>query len=97
MLSREGFLIFKLPIRERQLAFVKLILSHRVFNLTMKSYFEKRGNLSKDLVVEIMKRSNIISVNSEQTFRRRASTVISWINWIVALIDENPLSVEQNR
>lgn len=87
-LTNVGFRVFNLPILERQLEFVKLILSHKAFKDTLKLYFDKGDVPSKDEVVEIMKKSKLYNVDSEQTYMRRASTVISWTNWIIELIEE---------
>lgn len=88
VLTKVGLRIFSLPIVERQLEFVKLILSHGVFKDVLKLYFDKGNAPSKDEVVEIMKKSRLYNVNSEQTYKRRASTVNSWTNWILELIEE---------
>ncbi|MDR0769185.1 MAG: transcriptional regulator [Dysgonamonadaceae bacterium] len=88
VLTKAGLRIFGLPIIERQLEFVKLILSHRTFKDTLNLYFDKGDVPSKDEVVEIMKQSKLHNVDSEQTYKRRASTVISWTNWILELIEE---------
>jgi len=77
-----------MSIVERQLEFVKLVLSHGAFNGTLKLYFEKSDIPSKDEVVEIMKKSALYNIDSEETYRRRASTVISWVNWILVLVEE---------
>lgn len=87
-LTKVGLRIFSLPIVERQLEFVKLILSHGAFRDALKLYFDKGDTPSKDEVVEIMKSSKLHKVDSEQTYKRRASTIISWINWILELIEE---------
>ncbi len=88
VLTKLGFSIFSLPIIERQLEFVKLILSHSPFKNTLKLYFEKGNTPSKDEVVEIMKSSKLYNIDSDQTYRRRASTVLSWTNWVLELIEE---------
>lgn len=86
-LTKEGVRIFNLPIVERQLEFVKLILAHIAFQNTLKLYFDKGDVPTKEEVVEIMKRADLYNIDAEQTYRRRASTVISWINWILGLIE----------
>ncbi len=88
VLTREGNRIFSLPIIERQLEFVRFILSHRAFNDTLRLYFSKGNVPSRDEIVEIMKKSELHNIDSEETYKRRASTVISWINWIIELINE---------
>jgi len=87
-LTKVGLRIFGLPIVERQLKFVELILSHGAFRDTLKRYFDKGDTPSKDEVIDIMKNSKLHKVDSEQTYKRRASTIISWINWILELIEE---------
>ena len=87
VLTPEGSRIFNLPIIERQLEFVKLILGHTAFQNTLKLYFDKGDVPTKEEVVEIMKHSKLHNIDSEQTFGRRASTVISWINWILGLTE----------
>lgn len=86
-LTQDGFRIFNLPIVERQLEFVKLILSHTVFQNTLKLYFDKGNVPTKDEVVEIMKNAKLYNIDSDQIYKRRASTIISWINWILGLIE----------
>jgi hypothetical protein len=87
-LTQIGLKIFGMSIFDRQLEFVKRIVSHRVFNGTLKLYFDKGGSPSKDEVIEIMKKSRPHSIASDETYRRRASTVLSWIKWILELIEE---------
>ena len=86
-LTQDGIRIFNLPIVERQLEFVRLILSRAAFKNTLKLYFDKGDVPTKDEVIEIMKNARLYNIDSEQTYRRRASTVISWINWILELIE----------
>ena len=87
MLTKKGAYIFNQPIVERQLEFVKLILSHATFQKTLKLYFDKGNVPTKEEIVEIMKNAKLYKIDSEQTYKRRASTVISWINWILELTE----------
>lgn len=87
-LTQVGVKIFNLPIRARQLEFVKLILSHLVFKSVLKQYFDDGLVPSKEFVVEIMKRSLLYNVDRESTYVRRSSTIQSWINWIIGLVEE---------
>lgn len=86
-LTQNGFRIFNLPIVDRQLEFVKLILVHAAFRNTLKLYFDNGNVPTKDEVVEIMKNVRLHNIDSDQTYKRRASTIISWINWILGLIE----------
>ena len=75
-------------IVERQVKFIKTILAHGVFNKTLALYLQKAEKPTKDEIVEIMKESHLYKVNSESTFRRRASTVLSWVDWILGVENE---------
>lgn len=87
-LSETGLHLYDLSIRDRQIMFIKLILSHKVFNNVLNLYFKKNDLPTKDEIVKIMKKSNLYNIDSDQTYRRRASTIISWTNWILELIEE---------
>jgi len=87
-LTTKGLKVFSLSIFERQLEFVRLILSHEVFKETLKQYFDNGISPCKEKVVEIMNRSKLYNIDSGNTYIRRASTIISWVNWIIGLIEE---------
>ncbi len=84
-LTDEGRRLLRLKYKPRQLKLVELILSHRAFNETFKLCIEQGEISSKDEIVEIMKRSELYNVESENTFYRRASTIAGWINWVLEL------------
>lgn len=79
-LTEKGVKMFDFSIKERQIEFIKSILSHKVFNLVLKKYFENGEIPSKNEIVEIMKTSNLHNLKSDVTFFRRSSTILSWIN-----------------
>lgn len=83
-LSSRGSDIFDLPIVERQTELIALILSHKIFRKALCLHFRKKGILSSD-VINIMKREKLRNVDSDETRARRASTVISWVKWILSL------------
>ena len=87
-LSSLGEKILSYNFKDRQLAYFKCILSHEVFAKTLKRFFDSGAMPSKPELVEIMKESNLFNVKSDETFVRRSSTVNSWINWIVGLIND---------
>lgn len=87
-LSKIGRKILTLNFKQRQLAYCKLILSHKTFNHTLQKYFDAGSMPSKNDIVKIMKNANLYNVNSDSTFYRRASTITKWINWIIDLINE---------
>jgi hypothetical protein len=80
-----GTRILILKFKERQLKFAELILKHKVFADSLKLYFEKAEEPSKPEIVSIMKACRLYKIDSEITFKRRASTVLSWIDWIMDL------------
>jgi hypothetical protein len=87
-LSPKGKEIFKKDISSRRLDFIKLIISKVVFRKTLELYFNKASMPTKDEVVLIMKESKLNNIASEETYSRRASTVLGWTNWIIGQIEE---------
>ena len=87
-LTIEGKKLFELSIFERQIKFIELILSHLPFNKTLKLYYSRCNVPDKHAIVAIMKKSNLYNIYSDETFYRRSSTIISWINWILEQIEE---------
>lgn len=87
-LSVKGKSIFKKDINLRRIEFIELLLSKKAFNTTLELYFSKAGMPTINEIVAIMKQSNLNNVSSENTYHRRASTVLGWINWIVEQIEE---------
>jgi hypothetical protein len=87
-LSAAGNQLFNKVLIDRQMEYIKLILSHAVFRETLKQYFETGEMPSRNSIVEIMRRSNLYNVQSDETYSRRASTITGWINWIMNQIEE---------
>lgn len=87
-ISTNGKKILDLDLKQRQLEFCKIILSHKAFNMTLQKYFQKGEMPEIEEIVYIMKQSDLYNVQSEKTFIRRASTIKVWINWIVSLIND---------
>ncbi len=87
-LSQKGKKLFKVSIVNRQIVYAKSILSHHAFHTTLKLYFKKGERPNKLEIVDIMKKSNLHNVDSNSTFNRRASTISSWTDWIMDLIEE---------
>jgi predicted transcriptional regulator len=86
-LTQEGADLFNLSIFNRQIKFIELILSYSVFNRTLGMYFENGIKPGKKDIIQIMYNSNLANI-ADETYRRRASTVVSWINWIIDLAQE---------
>ncbi|MCH3972393.1 MAG: transcriptional regulator [Oscillospiraceae bacterium] len=87
-LTKLGKQILQCSFKQRQLAYCKQILSHQVFHLTLEKYFENGVMPSKDEIVRIMKQCNLYHIGKDSTFGRRASTIRSWVNWMVELIND---------
>ncbi len=87
-LSSRGREILRKKYKQRQLEFCNLILRHRVFAKTLERYFLKNAMPSADEIIEIMKQSGLYRVESEATYKRRASTVRGWTEWITGLINK---------
>lgn len=88
VLSNKGETVFETQLFERQKIFVELILSHKAFKETIELYLQNGEMPHKAAIVDIMKSSNLYNVNSLTTYNRRASTVSSWINWIINLVQD---------
>jgi len=87
-LTIKGREVFNLPIVDRQIEFIKIVLSHSVFKKVIELYFENADAPSRDKIVEIMKDASLYNMRSNTTFYRRASTILGWINWIMSLLKE---------
>ncbi len=87
-LTKEGINLFGLSIFNRQIKFIESILSHGIFNSTLKMYLKNGLIPTKQDIIRLMYDSNLGDVVSEKTRGRRAATVISWINWIINLVEE---------
>lgn len=86
-LSNEGKRIMKLNYKEKYLAIVEKILQNLSFNKTFALYLKKGYIPEKYEIVNIMLKSNVYNIRSRTTYHRRASTVRSWLEWIIELQD----------
>lgn len=84
-LSENGRKLLNQPYRIRQLGFVGLILKHRVFKETLQRHLDSGVMPSKPEIVAIMKKSGLYNIQRDSTYERRASTVSSWVSWILEL------------
>lgn len=84
-LTELGRKILNLRYKQRQLEFVKLILKHKVFYDYLKLYFENSDKPTTFDTIKIMKHCDLYNIESESTYKRRASTIRSWIEWILDL------------
>lgn len=86
-LSNAGRRVMKMPYRERQIAIATAILRHRVFNETLKVHLQCGEMPDRNTIVQIMQNCGVYNVGSPETFKRRASTIRGWIDWILGLIE----------
>lgn len=71
---------------QRNLALVKTILKHHVFNETLRLYLRQAVRPTVEQVVEIMNAAKLgLDREGTTTSRRRAQTVLAWIDWIMRL------------
>lgn len=80
--------ILTLPYKKRQLEYTECILKHKPFSMTLAHYFKTGEIPEKNIIVQYIKKSNSHCSERNSTQYRRASTIISWIKWIVGLINE---------
>lgn len=74
-----------LRYKQRQLEFVKLILKHKAFYDYLRLYLENSNKPTTFDTIEIMKNCDLYNIESESTYKRRASTIRGWIDWILDL------------
>ena len=86
-LNQIGLGIFSLDIKKRNLAIVKLILQHKPFHEVFRFYLDNKRLPSSDEIFDILKKNKIYNVNSDVTLKRRATSVRSWIRWIINLYE----------
>lgn len=83
-LTNIGVAVYKKSYKERQLELVKLILSHRIFRDLFGEILETGVIPDKGRVVELELEYNVCSID---VVSRRATSVISWLNWIFNLVN----------
>lgn len=88
VLSKLGQQTMSTSLIDRKKEFIKLIVSHKVFKETLKLHLEIGEMPSKDQIVELMKGSKLFRIGKDSTYERRASTISSWVNWILEQIEE---------
>lgn len=86
-LSIKGILIFKKDTKEKYLSIVELIFEHKPFYDVFTSILKNKSIPENDDIFLILKENDLYNIDSDVTLRRRASTVKSWINWIISLYE----------
>ncbi len=83
-LTNTGVNVYKKSYKDRQLELVKLILSHRIFRDLFTEILETGEIPNHKRVIELELEYNVCSINVAS---RRATSVISWLNWIFNLVN----------
>lgn len=91
-LSESGLRVVEQEYTQRQLSIVACMLKHKVFHDVLRFHLEHGKMPSKADIVNIMKGANLHNVEADTTYARRATTVSSWVNWILGLIDNDTLN-----
>lgn len=81
-----GQTLMRTTFRQKNLGFIRCILSHEVFNRCMKLYMQRASPLSQDEIISIMRTCNLSRIGSS-TYGRRAQTIRAWLDWIIAICD----------
>lgn len=88
-LSERGRYILGLrSISERQLRLIETIISHQAFARVLRCYLEHSEVPSKERIVEIMQDCGLQNMGTDGMYNRRASTVKSWVQWIIGTMTE---------
>lgn len=85
-LTEKGKDLFSLSLKYRNLKFAECILEKKVFNESFKRTKGEKDTISRNTLVDIMKNSALNNISADSTYKRRASTVNSWLNWILDLV-----------
>lgn len=82
--------IMKLGLRERQLKLAKSMFEHEILRRCFEMTYLSGRIPTVDDVVPIMAELNVCNPGANDSmYRRRASTVIAWIRWLISLTDES--------
>lgn len=85
-LSDVGRGILKKRYKQKYLGLARLIIQHRIFKEVIVAYLSEGHPPSLGKVTQIMNSVGLLNVQKDSsTVRRRAQTVLSWINWILNL------------
>ncbi len=83
-ITDKGKNLLQLTYKKRQLEYVKLILSHEIFNNIFEVVLRTNEFVSKSFIEKRMKELNICS---DSLIGRRSSSVSGWIKWIFNLVN----------
>ena len=86
-LSESGKKTMSKQLRERNLDIIRAILQDEVYYHSFSYLLENNALPDKKYVAEKIRKYYPPKKNGDQTPERRSQTVISWINWIVDLVN----------
>ena len=84
-LTEKGKSLFKINLKNRNLAFVRAILEKRAFYKVFGLYLEKNKMPDQEEIIKIMQESNLYNIRAISTYIRRTTTITGWIKWILEL------------
>lgn len=96
-LTEKGKELMQMDHKTKNLTIVESIISHKPFYVALQQYLENGQFDNKDIAKSILTESP--NVNSEETAKRRAQSVCSWIRWIINLTTlyyNDPYSKDNN-
>ena len=82
-LTAKGKKIINSNYKQRHLAFCTAILQHEVFRKVFIRYMDLGVTPAIQEIMNIMYGSHLYNLKSENTYKRRSSTVIAWVTWII--------------
>ncbi|WP_288791939.1 type II restriction enzyme [uncultured Corynebacterium sp.] len=85
VLNEQGTAILNLGYKQRQLAYVRLLSQHHIFNRLLQTALTSGCVPSIDVITDEMRQHNICI--EESTINRRAQSVASWIGWVLTLVE----------
>jgi hypothetical protein len=83
-LTNRGRQIFKMRYQDRQLALVSQIFEHQIFQDFFIDIYRLGKFPEREEIEEWMRKNNVCN---ERLIVRRASTVLSWLTWMVSLTE----------
>jgi hypothetical protein len=85
-LTLRGSTIMAKKTPARSLSLVECILEHEIFNKALRLYLNQAARPTIEQVMEIMNEARLgLDLGGSTTIRRRAGTVLSWMDWIMKL------------
>lgn len=87
-LTALGVAINEKSTREKNLALIRTIASHKPFNLALKDYLHNMSEFNSLRVYDLIIENDFLSNYSLDTKKRRAQTIASWVKKIFSLTND---------